>query len=100
MADAADWIAAHGNGVRVLARAQPRASRSALEGVVNGRLRVRIQAPPVEGAANEAVRALIAEAVGVAKSRVRVVRGETSREKTIEIEGLDADTARARLTRT
>ncbi|MCX7049941.1 MAG: DUF167 domain-containing protein [Candidatus Sumerlaeota bacterium] len=78
---------------------QPGASRNAIEGVINGRLRVRVQAPPVEGAANEAVCKLLAKAFDVAKSKVRVIRGDKSREKTIEISGLSGDDAKASLDR-
>jgi len=79
------------DGVALLdVRLQPGASRSALEGVVGGRLRARVQAPPVEGAANEALCRLLAKALGISKSKVRIARGETSREKTLEIECLDA----------
>lgn len=71
-------------------RVQPGASRSEITGVSDGRLRIRVQAPPVEGAANAAVCKLLARAVGVSKSKARVVRGERSREKTISISGLTA----------
>jgi uncharacterized protein (TIGR00251 family) len=52
----------------------------------DGRLVVRVTAPPAEGKANEAVRRLIAKRLGVAKSRVTIVRGARSRDKTIRIE--------------
>ena len=60
-------------------------------------MRLRVQAPPVEGAANEAVCRFLAKALGVGKSKVRLVQGERSREKTIEIAGLSAQDVRARL---
>jgi uncharacterized protein len=58
---------------------------------------VRVTAPPVDGKANEAVCRLIAEAVDVAPSRVRVVRGRSSRDKTLEVEGVDEHTLRSAL---
>jgi uncharacterized protein len=58
---------------------------------------VRVTAPPVDGRANEALRRLIARRAGVAPSRVTLVRGEKSRDKTLSIEGVDAATVRERL---
>jgi len=53
-------------------------------------LKARVRAAPVEGEANAALEALIAKALGVARSRVAVARGTTQRLKTVEIEGVDA----------
>jgi uncharacterized protein YggU (UPF0235/DUF167 family) len=58
---------------------------------------VRVTAPPVDGRANDALRRLIARRAGVAPSRVTLVRGEKSREKTLSVEGVDAATLRERL---
>jgi uncharacterized protein (TIGR00251 family) len=69
-------------------RVQPRASRNALVVERDGRIRVALTAPPVEGAANEALRAFLAETFGVSRSAVTVVRGDKSREKTVSIEGV------------
>lgn len=75
-------------GALVIAvRVQPRASRSQLEGIAEDRLRVRLSAPPVEGAANEACAALLAEVFGVPKRDVTLVRGHRAREKHFEIRG-------------
>lgn len=76
-------------GLRFPVRVQPRASRSEIVGVHGGALKVRVSAPPVEGAANEAVVALLAGALGVARSRVRIVGGAGSRLKTVEVDGID-----------
>jgi uncharacterized protein (TIGR00251 family) len=78
-------------------RVQPRASRSALAGVANGALKVRLTAPPVEGAANEALVRLLADALGVARSAVEIASGQASREKLIRVHGVTAAEARARL---
>lgn len=65
-------------------------------GVVDGALRVKVRAPPVEGAANEAVRRLLAkEVLGIAPSRVVLARGESSRDKEFEVRGLTPDEVRA-----
>jgi uncharacterized protein len=66
-------------------RVVPRARRPGLERREDGVLVARVAAPPVDGKANAAVCALIAEAYGVPKSRVTVVRGAHSREKVVRV---------------
>jgi len=79
-------------------RTIPRATRDELAGTRDGRLLVRVSAPPVDGRANTAVCALLAKAAGVPKGAVSVVRGEGSRDKRVRIEGVDDERAmRARL---
>jgi uncharacterized protein (TIGR00251 family) len=67
----------------------PRASRERLGPVVGDRLKVQLTAPPVDGAANEALRALLARALGVPRARVEILRGETGRKKTVRVRGAD-----------
>lgn len=74
---------------------QPRASRSEVVGTHGSALKVRIQAPPVEGAANDAVIELLAERLGVPRRAVRIVAGSSSRGKTVEIDGTTEDAVRA-----
>jgi uncharacterized protein len=69
-------------------RVQPRARRDEIAGQRDGRLLVRVTAPPLDGRANAAVCAVIADVVGVAKRRVSVIRGERSRDKVVRIAGL------------
>ena len=76
--------------VRFDVRVQPRASRSEVVGVHGGALKVRLQAPPVDGAANDALIALLAESLGVARGRIRIVAGAASRAKVVEVEGVEA----------
>jgi uncharacterized protein (TIGR00251 family) len=80
-------------------RVQPRAARAAITGWREDALLVRVTAPPVDGAANAAVSALLARALEVAPSTVRVVRGERGRDKLVRINGLTLTEARARLQR-
>lgn len=80
-------------------RVQPRAKRSEVAGERGGAVVIRVSAPPVDGKANEAVCRLIAERVGVPRSAVRIVRGESSRDKVVRIDGLSADEARTVLLR-
>ena len=72
----------------VTVRVQPRASRNALVVEPDGRIRVALTAPPVEGAANEALRVFLAEVFGVPRASVRVVRGDKSREKVVSVAGV------------
>jgi uncharacterized protein len=74
----------------VRVRLRPRAHRDELIGMRDGVLQARVTAPPVDGRANKALCKLIAKRLGVAASRVSVARGEKSREKLIEVRGIDA----------
>ena len=77
----------------------PRARRDEIAGEREGRLLVRVTAPPVEGAANAALCRLLAKRVGVARGRVSVMRGGSSRDKVVHVEGLSGPQLRAALTR-
>lgn len=66
----------------------PRASRAGVGPLVGERLRVAVTAPPVDGAANAAVIEALAEAFGVRKSAVTIVRGERGRRKTVQVAGV------------
>ena len=79
-------------------RVQPRASRAAIgQWRPDGALSVRVTAPPVEGRANAAVGALLAAALGVAASAVRVVHGEHGRDKLVRVTGLSLAEIRRKL---
>ena len=78
-------------------RVQPRASRDEILGWQDGVLRVRVAAPPVEGEANAAVVALVARALRIAPSTVRVVGGERGRDKRVRVAGLTDADVRTRL---
>jgi len=86
---------------RLTVRVQPRASRNEVIGFdTDGALKVRVTAPPVDGEANRAVIELMAKTLGVAKSRVRIVRGESSRVKVVEVDGLNGAEVRTGITGT
>jgi uncharacterized protein (TIGR00251 family) len=80
-------------GVEIDVRLIPRAGRTELAGSRGGRLLVRVSAAPVEGAANEALVALLAQALAVPKRSIRIVAGERSRQKRIAVEGITAAAA-------
>ena len=75
----------------------PRARRDEIGGERDGRLVIRVTSPPVEGAANAAVCRLIARRAGVPKGRVSILRGGTSRDKVVRVEGVTDAQLRALL---
>jgi len=81
---------------RLKVKVSPGSARNALGGWMGDALKLRVQAPPEKGRANRAVVELLAAQLDCPKSSVRVVAGETSRSKTVEIEGWsEADLRRA-----
>lgn len=88
-------VEVRGASIRVQVHVQPRASRSEVVGTHGAALKVRLLAPPVDGAANEALVALLADRLGVPRRAVRIVQGATSRAKTVEIQGTTVDAVRA-----
>ena len=76
---------------------QPRASRTRAVGEHDGRLKIQLAAPPVDGEANRALVEFLAEALGIRKGDVAIERGETGRRKTIRVAGVDAAAVRAAL---
>ena len=83
---------------RLDVRVQPGAKRDGVDGTLaDGRLKIRLRARAVEGAANDALVEFVAERVGVPRRAVRILAGERSRMKTLEIDGVDAREARERL---
>lgn len=78
-------------------RVTPRASQDKIAGWEGEVLRVRVTAPPVEGRANDALLRLLARALDVPTSRLRLVKGQTQRNKVIAVEGLSEEEVRARL---
>jgi uncharacterized protein (TIGR00251 family) len=75
---------------KLAVRVQARARRDEIAGERAGSVLVRVTAPPVEGKANAAVCRLLAERLGLAPGRIAVVRGASSRDKLIEIDGIEA----------
>ena len=94
-----DWIRATPSGTRIDLRVIPRAHKDAIDGLRHESLLVRVRAAPTDGDANEAVIALLARTLGVPRRAIRLLSGETSRHKTVEIAGLAPETATARLRR-
>ncbi|HET9424723.1 MAG TPA: DUF167 domain-containing protein [Gemmatimonadaceae bacterium] len=85
-------------GVRFAVHVQPRASRTEVAGTHGDAVKIRLQAPPVDDAANEMLVEFLSERFAVAARNVRIVAGAHSRAKTVEIDGLTADDVRRILT--
>lgn len=81
-----DWYRWDGTALVLRLRIQPRAAKDELVGPFGDRLKVRVTAPPVDGKANDHLCAFLAERCAVAASRVAVIAGATSRDKTVRIE--------------
>jgi len=78
-------------------RLQPRASRTEVVGERGGAVVIRVTAPPIDGRANAALCELLAERAGVPRRAVTVVRGASSRDKVVLVEGIDSATLHAQL---
>ena len=85
----------HKDHLRLDVHVVPRAARSEISGVHGGRLKIALKAPPVDGAANAALVAFLAEALSISKRQVSIVRGERSRQKTVALHNVAADRVRA-----
>jgi uncharacterized protein (TIGR00251 family) len=81
---------------RFAVRLAPRSSSNRVDGVLDGVLKVRVTAPAVEGAANTALLALLADELDVARRDVRIVAGATSRQKLVVVDGVEPETVVAR----
>lgn len=92
------WITQHGQAVVIEISVQPRSSSTGVVGMHDGALRVRLTAPPVDGAANAALIAWCAKTLGVRRADVSIVSGQTSRRKRVAVQGISASDVVARLT--
>jgi uncharacterized protein (TIGR00251 family) len=84
-------------GVRLRVYVQPSAPRTEIAGVHDGRLKIKVKAPPVGGQANEAVEEFLAKLFNIAKSNVSVTQGLAGRTKTVEVVGVTEAAANAAL---
>ena len=86
-----------GDGVRLRLRIQPRASRTEVAGLHGDTLRIRLSAPPVDGAANEELVRFLAEVLRVPARAVEITAGHSGRQKTVRVLGVDRAAAAAAL---
>ena len=85
------------DGVLLSVKLQPRASANEIGEALGSELRIKVTAPPVEAAANEALVKLLAQELDCPRNRVELVRGHTSRHKTIKLYGLTAEAVLSKL---
>ena len=85
-------------GVCLAVKLQPRASKNEIGAPLGDELKIKVTAPPVDAAANEALVRLLAETLDCPRGAVQLVRGQTSRHKTVLIRGVAAETVLRRLT--
>lgn len=77
-------------GVTFAVKVIPRAKRDEIVGIENDALKIRLNAPPVEGRANEALVKFLAQTLNIARANVEIVRGETSRNKVVRVRNMTA----------
>lgn len=92
-----DWLKADSTGVKLTVRVMPRSSRNQIVGAENGVLKIKLTAPPVEGAANAALIEFIAEWLSVRRSAVTIIGGDKTRRKVVRVTGVTAEQVKARL---
>ncbi len=91
------WISQVEGGCVLALRVVPRASKDEVRGVHGDTLKIKLRAPPVDGKANQALAAFLAEALDVPASRVALIAGETSHSKRVRVAGVTAAQVRQRL---
>lgn len=91
------WVRESAGAVILEVLVQPRASRTRVVGEHDGRLKIQLAAPPVDGEANAALVEFLADALGARRSDVVIERGDSGRRKTVRVAGVTAAAARAAL---
>ena len=97
MSNLPPYIRQQGETVVLAVKVQPRASRNQIGPVEGQELKVKVTAPPVDAAANEALVRLLADQLDCSRGAIRMLRGQTSRHKVLAISGLSAEVVAARL---
>jgi len=92
------FLRVQSDGLLLSVKVQPRASASKIGPPLGDELRIKVTAPPVDAAANEAVLRLLAEALDCSRGSVELVRGHSSRHKVIKLRGLKLESVLAKLT--
>lgn len=83
------WVRRRSDGVLLTLHIQPGAKKTEVVGLHGDALKVRLAAPPVDGKANDALIAFLADRLGLAKARISLVSGQTSRRKCVAVSGID-----------
>ena len=90
-------VSPHPDGATLAVRAQPGARKNAILGEHSGALKVAVTAPPADGRANEALVEVLREWLGVKRSQVELLSGQTSRNKVFLVRGVTADALASRI---
>jgi hypothetical protein len=91
------FLQPHANGVFLAIKLQPRAAKSEIGEPLGSELKIKVTAPPVDSAANEALLRLLAEALDCPRGALQLVRGQTSRHKVVFVQGASPATVAAKL---
>lgn len=91
------YLRAESDGVVLSVKVQPRASANQIGEVMGNELRIKVTAPPVDSAANEALMRFLADTLDCGRNRIELLRGQTSRHKTLRIRGLSLEAVAAAL---
>lgn len=84
------WITDSKSGVIIQVHATPRASKTQIQGLHGDALKIRLQAPPVDGKANETLIEFLAETLGIPQRQITLLSGQTSRQKRLSLQGITA----------
>jgi uncharacterized protein (TIGR00251 family) len=93
----ASFLKETAGGTLLAVKLQPRASKNEIGEPLGDELKIKVTAPPVDAAANQALVELLAEKLGCSRGRVELIRGQTSRHKTVLLHGFTAELAAAKL---
>ncbi len=77
-------------GITIKIKVEPRSSRKGISGIVGDTLKVKVNSPPVGGAANEELIEILSDKFGVRKTAIKIIRGNSSKDKVVEIEGIES----------
>jgi uncharacterized protein len=91
------FLRVEADGVILSLKVQPRASRNEIGEHIGNELRVKVTAPPVDSAANEALICFLAETLDCPRNRIELIRGQTSRHKAVKVYGISAETILGKL---
>jgi uncharacterized protein len=91
------WLTAQSDGVTLAIKVQPRAAKNEISPLDGPELRIKVTAPPVDAAANEALLRLLADALDCPRSKVELLRGPTARHKLVKVYGRTATEILAKL---
>ena len=76
------------DGIQIMVKVEPRSSKRSVSGVIGDMLKVKLTAPPVDGAANEQLVEVLSETFRIRKSNIKIVKGLSSKNKVVEITGV------------